>query len=120
MPCLVATQPLARREGGVVCCGHGERRAAEVVPVVYQTERFQHEIGIGQIQNCVGRISVPVLDRIDIDIEVPTARFRAMTAPQPGESSAAIRVRVVAARQRQRVRFAGKKITCKAGWGQRS
>jgi magnesium chelatase family protein len=72
-----------------------------------------------EIQNYLGRISGPLLDRIDIHIEVPPVKFREMTAAQPGEPSAAIRERVVAARHRQQARFAGKKITCNARMGTR-
>ncbi|HEY6169748.1 MAG TPA: YifB family Mg chelatase-like AAA ATPase [Verrucomicrobiae bacterium] len=72
-----------------------------------------------EIQNYLGRISGPLLDRIDIHIEVPAVKFREMTSAKPGEPSAAIRERVVAARQRQQARFAGKKITCNARMGTR-
>jgi magnesium chelatase family protein len=71
-----------------------------------------------EIQNYLGRISGPLLDRIDLHIEVPQVKFREMSAGQPGESSADIRARVVAARKRQHVRFAGKpKISCNARMG---
>src|ERR1051325_4682582 len=73
-----------------------------------------------EIQNYLGRISGPLLDRIDIHIEVPAVKFREMTSAKPGEPSAAIRERVVAARQRQQARFAGKKITCNARMGTRA
>ena len=68
-----------------------------------------------EIQNYLGRISGPLLDRIDLHIEVPAVKFREMTAERPGESSAAIRERVVAARRIQHKRFAGKpRVTCNA------
>ena len=67
----------------------------------------------------LSRISGPLLDRIDIHIEVPQVKFREMTSAKPGEPSSAIRERVVAARQRQQARFAGKKITCNARMGTR-
>ena len=60
-----------------------------------------------QIQRYVGRISGPLLDRIDIHVDVPAVRFKelsASSAPE-GESSADIRARVLAARERQRERF---------------
>ncbi|RME94742.1 MAG: ATP-binding protein [Verrucomicrobia bacterium] len=59
-----------------------------------------------EIQNYLGRISGPLLDRIDLHVEVPAVKFREMAAGQPGEPSAAIRQRVIAARQRQWRRFA--------------
>lgn len=58
-----------------------------------------------EIQNYLGRISGPLLDRIDLHVEVPAVKFRDMAAGQPGEPSAAIRRRVIAARQRQWRRF---------------
>ncbi len=73
-----------------------------------------------EIQNYLGRISGPLLDRIDLHIEVPAVRFREMTSGRPGEPSAAIRARVVAARQRQKQRFADRPhITCNARMGSR-
>ncbi|HEX8139398.1 MAG TPA: YifB family Mg chelatase-like AAA ATPase [Pyrinomonadaceae bacterium] len=65
-----------------------------------------------QIQRYVGRISGPLLDRIDIHIDVPAVRFRDLTGgagPEP-ESSASIRERVILARERQLRRFAGEGI----------
>jgi magnesium chelatase family protein len=68
-----------------------------------------------EIQNYLGRISGPLLDRIDLHIEVPAVKFREMTESQTGETSAAIRERVIKARQRQQERFKSKpKITCNA------
>ena len=54
-----------------------------------------------EIQNYLGRISGPLLDRIDIHVEVPAVPFREITSERPGECSAEIRKRVLAARQRQ-------------------
>ena len=45
-----------------------------------------------------------MLDRIDIQVEVPALTARELQAAMPGESSAAVRTRVIAARARQRVR----------------
>ena len=68
-----------------------------------------------QIQNYLSRVSGPLLDRIDLHVEVPPVNFREMTADRTGESSAAIRARVVAARACQSRRFAGKRrCTCNA------
>ncbi len=73
-----------------------------------------------EIQNYLGRISGPLLDRIDLHIEVPPVKFREITSEQTGEPSAQIRERVVAARQRQHERFKDKpKITCNARMGSR-
>jgi len=71
-----------------------------------------------EIQNYLGRISGPLLDRIDLHIEVPAVKFREITGERPGETSAQIRERVIAARQRQQTRFSAKpKITCNARMG---
>ena len=73
-----------------------------------------------EIQNYLGRISGPLLDRIDLHIEVPPVKFREITSERTGESSAQIRARVVAARQRQHERFRDRpKITCNARMGSR-
>jgi len=53
------------------------------------------------------RISGPMLDRIDIHIEVPRVDFEKLSDNRRGEGSDEIRARVEEARQRQRARFAG-------------
>jgi magnesium chelatase family protein len=60
-----------------------------------------------QIQRYVGRISGPLLDRIDIHIDVPAVRFKELrgTGTPEGESSAQLRDRVMHARERQCERF---------------
>jgi len=64
-----------------------------------------------QIQRYVGRISGPLLDRIDIHVDVPAVRFKELSNESaPGESSEEIRARVNAARGRQLARFAGESI----------
>ena len=65
-----------------------------------------------QIQRYVGRISGPLLDRIDIHIDVPAVKFRELTgdAPPETDSSTTIRARVISARERQLHRFSGEKI----------
>lgn len=73
-----------------------------------------------EIQNYLGRISGPLLDRIDLHVEVPAVKFREISGDKTGEASAEIRVRVIAARRRQQARFAHKpKITCNARLGPR-
>jgi magnesium chelatase family protein len=73
-----------------------------------------------EIQNYLGRISGPLLDRIDLHVEVPQVKFREISGDTPAESSASIRARVIAARQMQQARFASKKaITCNARMGTR-
>ncbi len=58
------------------------------------------------IERYLSRISGPLLDRIDIHLEVPAVAYRDLASPTPEESSAAVRARVEQARQRQRDRFA--------------
>jgi magnesium chelatase family protein len=50
------------------------------------------------------RVSGPVLDRIDLQIEVPALTSRELQAASPGEPSRTVRSRVLAARERQRAR----------------
>ncbi len=54
-----------------------------------------------------GRVSGPLLDRIDLHIEVPGLSFRELASLQKGESSEVVRERVERAREVQRERFAG-------------
>jgi magnesium chelatase family protein len=71
-----------------------------------------------QIQNYRSRISGPLLDRIDIHIEVPAVRYQEMSGAGRGEPSAAIRARIEQARQVQAQRFRGhRRVTCNAGMG---
>ncbi|HZT22928.1 MAG TPA: YifB family Mg chelatase-like AAA ATPase [Verrucomicrobiae bacterium] len=73
-----------------------------------------------EIQNYLGRVSGPLLDRIDLHVEVPPVKFREIATDRAGETSAQIRERVVAARRRQQERFRHKpKITCNARMGPR-
>jgi magnesium chelatase family protein len=65
------------------------------------------------------RISGPLLDRIDIQLEVPRVEFRDMVSRNEGESSAEIRKRVGRARERQIQRLRGRKIYGNAQMGTR-
>lgn len=60
-----------------------------------------------QIEKYMGKISGPLLDRIDIHIEVPAVAFRELSGGTPGTSSAELRQQVAAARQMQAARFDG-------------
>jgi len=62
-----------------------------------------------QIQKYVGKISGPLLDRIDIHVEVPAVRYAELASNKSGESSSAIRSRVIEAREIQEKRFEGRK-----------
>ena len=73
-----------------------------------------------EIQSYLNRVSGPLLDRIDIHVEVPAVKFREIASERTGETSAQIRERVVAARRRQQERFKGKaRVTCNARMGTR-
>ena len=58
------------------------------------------------VQRYRDRISGPLLDRIDIHVEVPAVQYREMSSNVPGEASSAIRERVEKARGVQLARFA--------------
>lgn len=58
-------------------------------------------------QRYLSRVSGPLLDRIDLHIEVPPVEFEQLASKSPGESSASIRERVNRVRAIQRKRFAG-------------
>jgi magnesium chelatase family protein len=62
-----------------------------------------------QIQRYVSKISGPLLDRIDIHIEVPAVKYKELRGEHTSEDSAAVRERVVRARERQLERFTGEK-----------
>ncbi len=62
-----------------------------------------------QIQRYVSKISGPLLDRIDIHIDVPAVKFKELRGEHTSEDSAAVRERAVRARERQLERFAGEK-----------
>lgn len=60
-----------------------------------------------QIRQYQGRISGPLLDRIDIHVEVPSVRYRELAARETGEGSETIRARIEKSRETQNRRFAG-------------
>ncbi len=66
------------------------------------------------IQRYVSKISGPLLDRIDIHIDMPAVKYRELREDAGGETSEQIRERVVRARDRQLGRFQGEKIYCNA------
>ncbi|HEX9981783.1 MAG TPA: YifB family Mg chelatase-like AAA ATPase [Thermoanaerobaculia bacterium] len=67
-----------------------------------------------QIARYLAKISGPLLDRIDLQVEVAALRGEEITSLEPGETSAAIRERVEAARAVQRERFRRSGISCNA------
>ena len=69
---------------------------------------------IPQIERYMAKISGPLLDRIDLHLEVPAVAFRELSAAAPGTTSEQMRAQVVVARARQRDRFAGTKMRLNA------
>jgi magnesium chelatase family protein len=65
------------------------------------------------------KISGPLLDRIDIHVEVPRIAYEQLADRRAGEPSAAVRARVEAARARQAERFAGTGLLTNADMGPR-
>ena len=61
-------------------------------------------------QRYLGRLSRPLLDRIDLHVEIPALPAAELRADVRDESSVAMRARVIAARERQEVRFAGRAL----------
>ena len=72
-----------------------------------------------EIRNYLGRLSGPLLDRIDLHVEVPEVKFADLSRVGPGETSGTIRERVVEARERQRRRYAGRPVPDNAHMGAR-
>ena len=61
------------------------------------------------IQKYMAKISGPLLDRIDLHIEVPAVKYKDLASKESGESSEKIRERVIHAREIQSRRFRGRK-----------
>ncbi len=76
-------------------CGHRGDGSDRCVCDPAVVERYEH------------RVSGPLLDRIDLHVEVPAVPFGSLAGAALGESSARVRGRVQAARRRQRARFRG-------------
>lgn len=75
-------------------CGYYGDRSRACVCTVQQIRRYR------------AKLSGPLLDRLDLHVDVPPVPVRELRTEQPpGEGSAAIRARVLAARERQRARY---------------
>jgi magnesium chelatase family protein len=72
---------------------------------------------MGAISRYQKRISGPMLDRIDIHVEVPRVEYQKLTDERALETSQEVRRRVEAAREAQVKRFAGTRLTCNAEMG---
>lgn len=76
----------------------------------YYPDRNRCSCRGADITRYLGRVSKPLLDRIDICAEAPVMRYEELTQKEENESSADIRSRVIAALERQRHRFRGSGI----------
>jgi len=86
-------------------CGyHGDRERACICSSI-------------QIARYTRKISGPLLDRIDIHLDVPRVPYEKLTDRAAGEPSATVRARVEAARDRQRARFMGTPLLTNADMG---
>ena len=120
---LIQTQPLV---DGVICVSRIKKSlffpasfmlVAAMNPCQcghYNDPRSSCRCSTTQIHNYRSKVSGPLLDRIDIHIEVPAARYQDLTSNLPAESSAQIKERVNKARVIQRERFKGEGILCNA------
>lgn len=116
-------QPL---EDGYVCVSRAEK--SSVFPSAFMLvaamnpcpcgTQYKHQnscrCSTTQIARYRAKISGPLLDRIDIHIEVPAARYSELSSNLPAESSAQIKERVNKARSIQRERFKDEGILCNA------
>ncbi|HZK26591.1 MAG TPA: YifB family Mg chelatase-like AAA ATPase [Thermoclostridium sp.] len=67
-----------------------------------------------EVRNYLGRLSGPLLDRMDIQVDVPSLKYSELESETPGESSKIIRERVNKARDIQRRRLSGTGMYCNA------
>ncbi len=70
-----------------------------------------------QIDKYLAKVSGPLIDRIDIHIEVPAVTYQELRTERDGTPSADMRAQVLAARRRQRERFTGSKVHVNARMG---
>ena len=100
MPYFEAFQPSALRS----------KKATQECPCGYFTDPSKEcTCNQMQIQKYMAKISGPLLDRIDLHIEVPAVKYNDLATKAPGEQSSSVRERVVKARRIQLERFKGKK-----------
>ena len=89
-------------------------------PCGYYGSRLKNcRCGSHEIRKYLDRISGPLLDRIDIQVEVDAVPVEEISVQSPSEDSLSVRRRVVAARERQLKRFEGSGIRCNAQMGSR-
>ena len=78
----------------------------------FQDDEVECKCSSAQLHRYRGRFSGPILDRLDIHIEVPRQRFLDLAKYPVGETSATIRKRVVTARELQKERYRKEGISC--------
>ncbi|MGX9987351.1 YifB family Mg chelatase-like AAA ATPase [Soonwooa purpurea] len=69
---------------------------------------------VAEMQRYMNKLSGPLLDRIDIHVEIPKVEFEQLTDKRKGETSSEIRSRVIKARERQALRFENENINYNA------
>jgi len=74
----------------------------------YGSARRECKCSMQDVQRYMAKISGPLLDRIDLHVDVPSVHVEDLASSEQGESSREIRIRVDAARLRQEQRFIGK------------
>ena len=79
-------------------------------PCGYYPDRNRCNCSVNQVQNYIGKISRPFLDRLDICMEAPKVEYDALIMKNNGSTSAEMRDMVIRARKRQLERFAGHRI----------
>ncbi len=95
--------------------GTGCKRATQLCPCGFRGVRSSEcRCDDAAVAKYVGKLSGPLLDRIDMQVEIARVPFDDMVRVENAERSATIRERVVAARERQQRRFVSTRITCNA------
>ena len=85
----------------------------------YGDSKRQCRCSVRQIENYRQRMSGPLLDRIDLHVEVPLVEYRELSSASGGEKSEVLRQRVMQARDIQKQRFNGAKTSTNAAMGAR-
>jgi magnesium chelatase family protein len=80
----------------------------------YGDPKRQCTCGPHQVRNYLNRVSGPLMDRIDIQVEVPAVPFKELASDTAGPSSETVRQQVIAARERQAARLEGSGIFANA------
>jgi magnesium chelatase family protein len=75
--------------------------------IIHTIHKSPLRVRLASLANTKKRISGPILDRIDIHIEVPSVEYEKLSSDRMGDGSASIRARVQAARDNQTRRFSG-------------